>query len=295
MFDNATLFALLGNKTNNTEVVKIPFDQITQNEINTIMVTAFDSFTQNKEIILFDGNYKVEDDNELLMIERVILPEEITNAIRNPLTVRELEFENDKIKAMFVGEFSTQNDIEILRVAFQKFSHTQYISRIGVNMFLNGNTFRKENKKGFSILKSVHCVFNNGTLIFEKYKTANEIIRLSEYYKEATQSEINEISAYTEIFIPNEETFRQHSDNQWFRKRLKVIKDNCVLQNNTAVEIKSKAAVAGVNVLVNNNKLVFPENKNELKTLLGFLADEVFKGSFSNETYMTNSKKKITN
>jgi len=292
MFDNATLFALLRNSNDNTEVVRIPLDRATQKEINEIMAGAFNEFTRDKEQIPFDGNYKVEG-NELLAINNFNLPDEVTKAIRNPLNVRDLDYKDDQIKAVFMGEYSKIKDKEVLQIAFQKFSRSQYVKSSGLNLYYSGNTFKKEKKDGLSILEYAQCIFDNGSFIFEKYKTTNEIMQLSEYYKEATQQEIDEFSRYKELSIPNNKAFIRNANDQWVRRKLKVLKESKVLQNNTAEEIKTKANDTLINIATHNGKVVFPEDKQELKVLLAFLVDEVFKGSFSNETYMTNSKKKI--
>jgi len=46
-------------------------------------------------------------------------------------------------------------------------------------------------------------------------------------------------------------------------------------------------------ITVENKKLIIPTDKKKLKEILGFLDEEVYKGAFTEETYITNSKRKL--
>ncbi len=69
--------------------------------------------------------------------------------------------------------------------------------------------------------------------------------------------------------------------------------DSGVLQNNKASEIRKLAQDCGLEITVENEKIVIPADKKKLKELLGFLDEEVYKGVFSEDTYITNSKRKM--
>ena len=50
---------------------------------------------------------------------------------------------------------------------------------------------------------------------------------------------------------------------------------------------------SNIDIVVEDNKIVMPENKEDLKILLSFLDEGSWKGAFSNETYISTSKRKI--
>ena len=78
----------------------------------------------------------------------------------------------------------------------------------------------------------------------------------------------------------------------WIRRKIAVINDSGVLQNTTIGKIKKLARQSGLDITTAKGKLEIPADKKKLKEILGFLDNEVYKGSFSKETYTTNSKRK---
>jgi hypothetical protein len=130
------------------------------------------------------------------------------------------------------------------------------------------------------------------SLYFSSYFYANQILDLSEYYRSATDVEVNNFSNSNLLHIEDEEKFLSMADT-WIRRRIAVINDSGILENNTAARIKKLAQSCSLEIAVENNKLIIPTNKKKLKELMGFLVEEVYKGAFSKETYITNSKRKL--
>ena len=72
-----------------------------------------------------------------------------------------------------------------------------------------------------------------------------------------------------------------------------MINDSDVLINYKALEIKNLAKDAGITIVVENEKVVIPNDKEQIKVILGFLDEEAYKGPFSQNTFLANSKRKI--
>lgn len=81
--------------------------------------------------------------------------------------------------------------------------------------------------------------------------------------------------------------------NTWVRRKIAMINDSEVLINYTASEIKSLAKSVGIDITVENKKVVIPNDKEKIKVILGFLDEEAYKGPFSQNTYLANSKRQI--
>jgi len=79
----------------------------------------------------------------------------------------------------------------------------------------------------------------------------------------------------------------------WIRRKIAAINDSDVLQNNTVAKIKKLAQRCRFEINIENGKIEIPVDKKKLKEILGFLDNEVYKGAFSEETYITNSKRKV--
>ena len=66
-----------------------------------------------------------------------------------------------------------------------------------------------------------------------------------------------------------------------------------ILVNNLAAKIKRLAKLAGIDIVVEGKKTVIPNDKEQLKIVLGFLDEDAYKGPFLNNMFLANSKRKI--
>ncbi len=154
------------------------------------------------------------------------------------------------------------------------------------------NSFKRENRWGIGITDTIDCVFIQTELRFSSYFYARQIFDLSEYYRSATDSEVQSFSGLDLLNIADKSQFQSIADT-WIRRKIAAINDSGVLKNNTAAKIKRLAQNCGLEITVENKKLIIPADKKKLKEILGFLDDEVYKGAFTEETYITNSKRKV--
>lgn len=72
-----------------------------------------------------------------------------------------------------------------------------------------------------------------------------------------------------------------------------MINDSDVLVNYKASEIKKLAKDAGITIAVENKKVVIPNDKEQIKVILGFLDEEAYKGPFSQSIFLANSKRRV--
>lgn len=293
MFDNSSIMILL-NDGNENSVRLLEVDRATQADICSSFAEASAPLLSGKQILPFDGSYKPNDD-EGLSICNFHLPETITDAVRNPLGLQTLVYDKDAeldIRAVFVGERTETGTTEVFTVAFQRFRKEQYLSTKKFSLFYDKDTFIREKRWGIGITDNVDCVFTQSELLFSSYFYTRQIFDLSEYYRSATDAEVQSFSAITLLNITDQMLFQSMADT-WIRRKIAEINDSDVLKNNTAAKIKKLAQHCGLEVNVKNGKLEIPTDKKKLKEILGFLDDEVYKGAFSEETYITNSKRKV--
>ena len=293
MFDNSSIMVLL-NDGNERPVRLLEVDKTTQVAISSSFAEAAVPLLSGKQIVPFDGSYKPNED-EGLSIFNFNLPEEITDAVRNPLGLQTLVYNNamgPDIKAIFIGERSEAGDTEVFTVAFQRFRKEQYLSTKKFSLFFEENAFKRENRWGIGITDTVDCIFAQTELRFSSYFYARQVFDLSDYYRSATDAEVQSFSGLELLSIADKEQFQSMADT-WIRRKIAAINDTGVLKNNTAAKIKRLAQSCGLDVTVENKKLVIPTDKKKLKEILGFLDDEVYKGAFTEETYITNSKRKV--
>ncbi|MDR2598665.1 MAG: DUF4868 domain-containing protein [Oscillospiraceae bacterium] len=293
MFKNSSIMVFL-NDDNENPVQLLEIDKNTQNAICRSFADSATPLLTAEQVEEFDGNWKPNED-EILSINHFNLPDAITNAIRNPLGLQTFAYkkgEEPDIRAVFVGERKETDNTEVFTIAFQRFRKEQYISTKKFSLFYDKETFKLENRWGIGITEYVDCVFVQTQLRFSSYYYARQVFDLSEYYRSATDSEVLNFSTLDVLSIADKKQFNLMADT-WIRRKIAAINDSGVLKNNNAIKIKKVAQSCGFDVLVENKKLVMPTEKKRLKEVLGFLDDEVYKGAFSEETYITNSKRRV--
>lgn len=293
MFENCSII-VIANGDHLDELYRLEVDADTQREVCSSFYSALNDLISEKRKISFDGSYKPHND-EFLAIENFQLSDAIKDVIRDPLGVPAYQKENGEfydIKAIFVGKRIETDDTERFEVVFQRFRKEQYISTSWVNLFFTNETFRREKNFGISISDSADCYYTEGELQFSSFYFARQIFDLSEYYRSATDQEVQAFTTSDKLSFEDTETFN-NSANTWIRRKIAMINDSDVLVNYKASEIKKLAKDAGITIVVENKKVVIPNDKEQIKVILGFLDEEAYKGPFSRNTFLANSKRRI--
>lgn len=293
MFENCSVMAIRAG-AKETEILRLELDAETQKSICETFASAKADLTADKSRIPFDGSYKPHND-EFLTIESFQLPEEIMDAIRDPLGVAAFDKENGEfpdIKAIFVGERTQTGETEKFNVAFQRFRKEQYISTKWYNLFFENNTFFQEKRFGISISDTIDCYYTEGELQFTSFYFARQVFDLSDYYRSATDVEVASFATCEKLSIEEPDSFKKMA-NTWIRRKIAMINDSQVLVNYTASEIKALAAESGIDIDTKEDAIVIPDDKDKVKVILGFLDEEAYKGPFSQKTYLANSKRPV--
>ncbi len=290
MFENASVMVMLQDN-GKLEVCKIETDKKAQAAICQRYAKAYETMSGGTEYIPFDGNYSPNAD-ETLCISNFALEDIIKDAVETPAGVGPFipnETNQNKIKAIFTGEICDDKMV----IAFQKFKREQYISVRGINLFFDRETFVQERRFGISISDEIDCIYEDGKLLFKSFFVTRQIFSLMEYYREATQGEVVRFTQMKELTLDNPEAFIGQADSR-VRKKIASIMDSKVLERFSARDIRRIGKQTGINVMIRDKKVVIPADKKQMKIILGFLDEEVYKGSFSNATYITNSKRSVS-
>ena len=126
MFENSSIMVLV-NERNDVAVRLLEVDKNTQASICSGFSSASSALIAGKQIISFDGSYKPNDD-EALSICNFVIPNSITDAVRNPLGLQPLVYSKNAepdIRAVFIGERTETGTSESFTIAFQRFRKEQ--------------------------------------------------------------------------------------------------------------------------------------------------------------------------
>lgn len=163
------------------------------------------------------------------------------------------------------------------------------------NLFWSNNTFRHEKSYGISISDSIDCFYApDEELQFTSFYYARQVFDLSGYYRSATTQEVTSFTSNESLCFENAQDF-ENLANSSIRRKIAAINDSEVLKKYQAIDIKRLAQKAGISITVKNKQIVIPNDKEQIKVILGFLDEEAYRGPFSQITYLANSKRKVPN
>lgn len=282
-----TLFVLEDVGRDNISVKML---EITKDSISSInQVLEFNQIEYKFNAVVFDGSYKPDED-ESLKIENFELPNEIIEAITNPLRVEKIDASVDsdlRIRAVFRAIEDGNED----SIVFQRIPKRQILMSNQWTFMWDKDTFLPVKKPGLVITDNIDAYYENGTLYFKSYYWANQIFNLNRYYREATDEDIRTFCTFGCFHVEDLDTIIPVSNN-WTRRKIAYILDSDVLEKNSTGFIIKAANNLGLDFKVTSeNKIVFPEDKTKQRELLSYLADEIYKGNLTEDVYLTNSKR----
>lgn len=282
------LFALCKN-SNDYVVRHIPLNSSTQTAVFDIFNAQKDVFLRNKEEVAFSGDWKPDDD-EILTVSAPKDAQVIINTYSNKSLILQpilnlSEFDTFPIRALF-GSNDKGNTILV-----QKFNQSQYLAR-KFSLFMDNNAYSKLDTPTISLDSKLLCVISNGIVKFNNFSNMRCVFDMKEYYKEATDEDIDLFSKHSRICIDDVENLKNIA-NQNIRKRIHNLLKSNVLDDFSATDILNKAKEHGFEnlITVQDNKVSLPNDAKEIIKILCFLDEKLYKGVFSELVIMANSTK----
>ncbi|SUB90584.1 Kiwa anti-phage protein KwaB-like domain-containing protein [Photobacterium damselae] len=289
-------FALIKDESGNVQVKRIRVKGSLQNELIELFSEQLSSFNHNiVNEVPFNGDWK-PDVNELLVLTNVDEAQIMVEAINaNASSFRALQLSNfgsEPIKAVFTG-FIRNN---VTTVLVQKFSSRQALSlsQIPIIKMQTGNTFVKATEDIFTLDNKLVAVIVGNSTKFKSFHNARMVFNLSNFYQEATDADLNEICQHSALEVGDINNFVAEADSH-IRKMIHTISSTALLDNYSIADIQAAAqGFPTVPIRVNQGKLVLPSDKRELKEVLHFLLEDIYKGPLSGSNYLTNSKREYS-
>jgi hypothetical protein len=288
-------FAFIKDDSGSCQIKRIRVNQTLQTELSRIFNDQRSSFERgvNNEVE-FNGDWKPES-NEVLFINDLTEAQIMIDAINaNASSFSDVvisNFSSEPIKAIFTG-FTSNN---VTTVYVQKFSSRQALSlnELPILKMQTGNTFVKTTEDLFTLDNKLVAIIQGTQTKFKSFHNTRMVFDLSEQYREATDEDLTELSQHNSLEILDVPGFISNADNQ-VRKMAHTISNSGILDTYTVVDISTAANnFPEVTITVNNGKLVLPTDKKELKEVLHFLLEDIYKGPLSGSSYLTNSKRSI--
>ncbi|KJC44255.1 hypothetical protein UB31_21315 [Bradyrhizobium sp. LTSP849] len=276
-------------------IVRIPLTADVQREMDEIFSGQERRFrTSSEEQIPFDGKYK-PDDGECLFIDEYDDIDGLHEAIATPLGIPQIaadaaEFE--MIRALFMGKTHEGRRIALV----QNFDKRRILSNKGFAIFHSADVFKKVEGVGLTIGANLSAILEDDRLSFFNFHSARQIFDLTQYFREATDEDLNDFATSEALKINDLATFIATSDN-WIRRKVALVMQSGILERIDFEATKASALVFGINIDTEANgdklALVLPTKKAELKKLLRFLDEDYFQSVLSSTPHLSNSKRRV--
>lgn len=165
-------------------------------------------------------------------------------------------------------------------------------------MFLSNDTFKKLEDPGLILGAGCHAVHENGALRFKSLWWAKQIFDLSNFYRVATDSDVESFASHQAVIVDDVEQLKA-SAGQWARTRIAFILGSGVLDKCIPEQLEAEAQRFNVPLHLedvgNERKLRIPSDRKDLRAVLKFLEEELYIGVITGDAYEANSKRKRTN
>ncbi|MGK7752732.1 MULTISPECIES: hypothetical protein [unclassified Roseovarius] len=286
-----TLFALVREKNSEHVVYRVAVNAQVQAQLDQLFETQEQDFLAHvDEEIEFDGMYK-PDREEILYIEDAKLVSPLNATLeQNPTAYPLLDVGNlafTKILLLF-RESTTQNG----RLLMQRFSRKQFLSNSGLSLILQGDTYRKLVEPGFSLDDKVSAYVLDNRVYFKSFFQLRTMLTVQEHFKVATETQVHEFANKSQLYVENEALFASNAD-QTSRRLIHGIDKSGVLETVGVETIAAHAMKVDIKLSVEDGKLVMPMEKKEMKLVLRFLEQSVYKGLLTEEVFVANSKRTV--
>jgi len=286
------LFALVDDDDAPTR--RIPLTAELNTELSQLFADQQAALVGEKQPIAFTGSYNV-DEGEIFTLADYPMPPAISQAIGNPLTcpVLNLTTETHRIKALFSGTWSAA----VKTANFQVFDIGKLLKR-GFTLIGSGDTYKKLEEPGLMLQDKLAAHYHNGTLYFNSYHNTKRFLDLADYYREATDTDLDAFASIELFAFEDEAGFKDQADSI-IRKKIALLQKNEVLKDITVADIQTVVTTFNaelpeehhINITVNDDgKLVIPEDKKQLKELIRFLDEDYVTAPLTKRKCLTNSK-----
>lgn len=269
---------------------RVPMTQQLQEQLGRQWHEQYTLLCEDVEEVDFDPGF-LADDHHIFKLDGFNLPTwlEPYNG-RNISTLEPLSQHEDTLDRIkgFAG-FAQLDGKDV--ILFQHFSRSRLIEP-GRFIFLRRGTYISSTSRGLTLSDRLTAVFHaeESRLLFCNFRSANAILSLADFYREASEAEIRDVLSHDRLAPVNIDALAS-KPSQWFRKHFAMLRDSTVLDDYTPNELRGRARKVGVTIQVRNGRLVFPSDKNSAKRLLQFLTEELFRGVITDNLYATNSKR----
>ncbi|ELI8402977.1 Kiwa anti-phage protein KwaB-like domain-containing protein [Yersinia enterocolitica] len=291
-----SLFAMMDDQVA-SKVMRIQLDKQSNLTVNSIFKQQKSHFeTHHSTAIPFYAGY-TPSYSECFLIdnfsESSILIDAVTRNTAMPVwDPSDVGIEH--IKALFLGIDAPNNNKVIAIQTFNKNQILDTSKSFLMGLVASKNTFSKANNIGFNIDDKLVSFINNDKIYFRSFFKLRSVFDMSSYFQEATDQDLINFTSDKSFSIPQGFNMQTIADTV-IRSKITLIINNGMLNPQNIPTFKKAAQKINFPlqtiIIGNDEKIVMPQTKKEIKALLDFLDEDIFTSEISSKIFKSNSKR----
>lgn len=285
---------ILLTKDENRPFLRLDLNQQAGSSARELFLTAATAFNRSiEEPVAFDPGYKLNDD-ECFEIRDFPIDEDLLSFCRQPLTadrVQAADFDALPIHGIVGYDFSNRQR----KLYFQNFDTRKILvpgRRFALLPMADPSTFQELTQPVLLLDTHISAVWDDGLLRFKSFHLAKQLFDLSAYFTEATDEQIEAFASHNRLQCANTARFKGVC-NTWSRTKIALILRGGILDRATGDSIRAAAAEVEYALQMDGDRIVLPEEKRELRALLQFLDEDIYRGPISQRRLLSSGKRQL--
>lgn len=264
-------------------------------ELEQIIFKQFNYFKNEKTPIDYSKDVEhIINSDEIFILKDIeyLNDPKLIDLFNDVVDIAKIEnFKEDSFKNIKSFAFSVEYDGKYY-LLFQQFKKTYLFFNKEI-LSWDSNSFSFKKKYFIVLPDSINFYYDleNKTLFFRKSYEVNSTIDLSNYYKDATNSEIKDKLLSSDSIFKGDYNFLSSKSTKSLRRKISFILVNKLHQIDLE-KANETAKIYGITLDIQDNKINIPNDKNELDKLFSFFNNDLYTGPFDNELYRASGKRK---
>ena len=285
-----SLFAIMNNSVA-TGVLIINMSADTQEKVSNIL---------NQQLSVFNSHYDREiefcagytpSQSEIFIIDEFTDCNELYKYISGEIKATEFnpkKHSAENIKCLFAGNEDT--------IILQNFDKKQVLN-LHRTLLLSSNVFELSTSIGFNLQDKLAGVVTGNKIRFKSFQNLRKIFDMDKYFREATEEELKQFVLHDKFYQEPGFDIIKVSDTEIRTKVALIKRINTMNYSISAMKKYAKQSNFDLKTMIDNTtgeeKIILPTDKKEIKLLLSFLNEDIFKSGITKQTYKSNSKRPI--
>lgn len=274
------------------KVLSVPLTSELIIQVNAIFEQQEVQFLEKvDEDVPFSVDWK-PDDNEVFLLKEFVACDKLFDALKqDSIALPQLDpkdFGGLNLRALFIVKTVGRARYILL----QSFNAQQVLSN-RFSLLFTDSVFRRITDPAFTLAGNIIAIISDtGDLRFKSYHVIRRVFDVSSVFRTATDGEVKAFCESPSLAISNTDAFIAMADES-IRKHVVAIGKTGVFTNYTVDTISEQANKIGFPIDIVSGKINVPTEKKDVKKLLSFLSNKIYRGPLSDELLITNSHRPL--